>query len=446
MTDAPEIPGVLSDPEAERAVLGAAIVDPRLLANLEALRVDHFDGERNRLIYTAMVGLIEASRPVDLVTLVGSLRAAGRLEDAGGAAYVARLTDGVPRGQNLDTWTNTLREKYRRRKSIAIASLFLEQATTSPNVTTDELLDHFSGQLGRLMEGGERKTVSMRDVMAEAVADLERYATAAGGVVGAPTGLAELDSVLGGLVPGRLYVVAARTNRGKSVFCLQAALSAAAAGHRALVFSMEMPPYQWAQRGLQASAVVDRYSLRSDSPDYEYAWSKIAAAVGKLSPLPIDFDRRESPTIAEIRTTARQVHSRTPLGLVVVDFLQRCTVDRKLQRDEGNWLGVGDIAKGLKSLAMSLNVPVLAACQLTADAEDKRPTLANLAQAQGIISSESDAIILLHPDDLARWKTQRFPVVNFLLDKNRHGPCLHLSFSFEKEFSRFVAVPSGPGA
>lgn len=450
MSDEPEAyapPPAIADPEAERAVIAAAMLDPGAMVTLEgALRPTDLHAPPLRLVYAAMLDVRSAGRPVDLVTVVGALRERQDLERVGGAGYVAGLVDGVPRGTNVDAWLSIVLERARRRRAIAIASRFVEQAAGSTNVSTDELLDHFHGELGRLMEGGERRSVGLGEVLKEAVADLERFAVARGGVVGVPTGLDELDSTLGGLVPGRLYVVAARTSRGKSVLCCQAAAHAAMEGHRAQVFSMEMKPYQFATRMLQADAEVDRLDLRAESPRAEYSWKKINQSYGRLSPLPISFDPRESPTIAEIRTAARQQHHRTGLDLVVVDFLQRCTVDAKLMRDGNNWLGVGEIAKGLKSLAMELNVAVLAACQLNADAEERRPTLAMLGQAQGIISTEADAIVLLHPDDLANWKTQRFPVVNFLVDKNRHGPCLALQFSFEKECSRFVPVRTAPPA
>jgi replicative DNA helicase len=440
-----EAPAAISDPEAERAVIAAALLDKAAMLTVEGqLRVEHLHTPPLRFIYAAMLDLAAAARPVDIVTTIGALRERGDLDEAGGAAFVAGLVDGVPRGTNVDAWLAIVREKARRRRAIAIASLFVEQAATRTDATTDELLDHVHAQLSRLMEGGERKTVRMGEALRDALAELERFAAAPDGVIGIPTGLGDLDRTLGGLVAGRLYVVAARTSRGKSVLCAQVAASAAAAGHKVLAFSMEMKPSQFASRMLQADAEVDRWDLRHDSPSREYAWSKITRSFGNLIELPIAFDPRESPTIAEIRTAARQHHGREGLGLVVVDFLQRATVDAKLMRDGNNWLGVGDIAKGLKSLAMGLNVAVLAACQLNADAEERRPTLANLGQSQGIISTESDAIVLLHPEDLPRWKTQPFPIVNFFVDKNRHGPCLALQFSFEKACSRFVPVRTTP--
>lgn len=436
-----EVEGILSDPEAERAVLGAAIVDNRLLPHVDAqLRAEHFHAPPHRAIYSAMLAVAEAGRPVDLVSVVAALREGRQLEDVGGAAYVASLTDSLPRGLPVDGWVRAVREKARRRRGIAIAQRFAVQAATSPHVTTDELLDHFHGAIGQLMEGGERQTIRLKDVLNAAVDDLERIAQARDGFTGIPTGLGDLDRCIGGLEAGRLYTVAARTSRGKSVLCAQAAVAAAAASYKVLVFSMEMEPYQLAQRMLLADAEVDRWDLKPGSPREEYSWSKLAQSVGRMAELPIWFDQRESPTLGEVRTSARQHHARHGLDLVIVDYLQRLTPDPKLDR----WLAIGDLARGLKSLARSLSVPVLVACQLNAEAEEKRPTLAMLGQSQSIIGAESDVIVMLHPDDLQHWKTQPYPIVNFYVDKNRTGPCLALQFSFEKACSKFVPVATAP--
>lgn len=436
-----EVPGLLSDHDSERAVLGAAMVDNAVMPALEAeLRVEHFHDSAHRLIYAAMLDLTQAGRPSDFVTIIAALREGQDLDAAGGAVYVAGLVDGIPRGTNVGAWVSIVREKARRRRAIAIASLFVEAAGTRTDASTDELLDHVHGQLGRLMEGGDRKTIRLHDVLASAVQDLERFATATNGVTGIPTGLHDLDRCLGGLLPGRLYIVAARTSRGKSVLCAQAAVNAAVTGHKVLVFSMEMEPYQLAQRMLLARAEVDRWDLKPESPRRDYAWGKVNQAVGHLSDLPVWFDQREAPNLAEVRASARQHQARHGLDMVVVDYLQRMTPDPKLDR----WLAIGDMARGLKSLARSMSVPVVAACQLNADAEEKRPTLASLAQAQSIISAEADVIVMLHPEDLQRWKTQDYPVVNFFVDKNRTGPCLAIQVSFEKACSRFVSMAAEP--
>lgn len=436
---------VYHDMDAERALLGAIMIDGTALATVETvLRVEHFQAAPHRLIYAAMLAMAQASRVVDLVTVKAELEASGDLDDVGGVVYLASLTDGMPRVANVQGWARLLREEWRRKAVISIARQMIKHATES-DMGADEIVERSQASLARLIETSERRIIAMRDVLPAALKDLEQFVTAAEGVVGIPTGLVDLDRCLGGLQPGRLYIVAARTSRGKSVLCTQISINAAACGKNTLVFSMEMEPYQFAERALLADAEVDRWDLKPDSPRADFSWAKVSRSYGRLVELPVSFDQSESPSLAQIRTSARQFHNGPGAGLIVVDYLQRMTLDPAIVKAAGQWAAVGELAKGLKSMARSLRVPVVAACQLSADAEEKRPTLAMLAQAQSIISAEADAIILLHPHDLKKWKTQAFPFVHFLVDKNRTGPCQDITVSFEKACSRFVSAAVEPG-
>lgn len=428
--------------DPERTVLGALLVDSKALQTIEAmLRVEHFTDSRHRAIYAGMLTMSHGSRAVDLLTLKSDLMASGSLDEAGGIQYLAGLVDGLPRLQNVEAWARIVRESARRRYAVRIAHLLIAEAEDEAN-ETDDLVDRAHVALGRLMEAGDKRIVKLRDVLPRALSDLEEFTAAKEGVTGIPTGLLDLDKCLSGLQPGRLYIVAARTSRGKSVLCAQIAVNAAMRGHKGLVFSMEMEPYQLAQRMLLADAEVDRFDLR-EGPKAGYSWGKVSQSYGRLKELPLWFDQRESPNLAQIRASSRQQHGENGIGLIVVDYLQRMTLDPLVVKAGGLWAGVGDIAKGLKTLALALKVPIVAACQLTSDAEEKRPTLAMLAQAQSVISAEADGIVLLHPVDLVNWKAQRFPEVHFFVDKNRTGPCQDIRVSFEKECSRFVSLARG---
>lgn len=434
---------VLHEWDPERTVLGAVVVDPKALPLVEGIvRVEHFEDARHRVIFAALLTMGQSARAIDLLTLKTDLTMAGQLESAGGVAYLAGLVDGLPRLANVDAWARIVREKARRRYAIRVAHALIAEAEDEGH-ETDDIVDRAYVALGRLMEAGDKRTVKLRDVLPRALSDLEEFTAAKEGITGIPTGLLDLDRCLSGLQSGRLYIIAARTSRGKSVLCAQIAVNAAIHGHKGLVFSMEMEPYQLAQRMLLADAEVDRYNLREESPKASYSWSKVSQSYGRLWELPVWFDQRESPNLSQVRASSRQHHGESGVDLIIVDYLQRMTLDLNVVKAGGLWAGVGDIAKGLKTLALALRVPIVAACQLTSDAEEKRPTLAMLAQAQSVISAEADAIVLLHPVDLVNWKAQRFPEVHFFVDKNRTGPCQDIRVSFEKECSRFVSLARG---
>lgn len=430
----------LTDPSAERGILGAVLTKPDLLTSVEsAVKIEYFDSKANATVYAAMLRLAQAGRSIDLVTLRSELAGCGELENVGGMPYVAGLIDDIPPYSNVDSWTRIVRDKAKRRRAIGLAETFLETARETGE-ETDPIIDALQVKLARLLESGERRTVRIGDVLQDSMAELDNFAAALDSVTGIPCGLLDVDRLLGGWKKGALYVVAARPSRGKSAFCAQAAAYAAYKGFKVLVFSMEMEPYQLAGRMLLSEAEVDRWHLRKESPKSEYAWKKVGQAYAKLKELPIWFDPRESPDIGQIRSSTRQQRASVGVDLVVVDYLQRMTVDPRTDR----WLAIGDAVKGLKSLARQLQVPVIAACQLNAEAEEKRPTLAMLGQSQSIISAESDVIGFLHPADVSAWRTQPYPQIDLLIDKHRNGACMPIPLSFERTSTRFVSLAKGP--
>jgi replicative DNA helicase len=430
---------VLADPEAEKAVLGAVIVNNGLMAQIEgSLRPEHFSLASHRTIYAAMLVLAQSGHPIDFVTLRDELTAGGMLSEAGGVEYISRLDDGMPRVENAEHWSGIVREKARRRAALALGERLASEARVDAS-ETDELLDRHQAALMRLLDSGDNGIKHIGSVLPAAIKDLEEFGAAPGGMTGVPTGFPDFDKLTSGLKGGVLFVLGARPSRGKSTFCAQVAVEAARKGHKVLLFAMEMPPEQVAQRMLLTSAEIEKWDLRRNAGK-DVAWRKVIKAYGELDPLPLYFDGREGPTLAQIRASARIHQSRTGLDLVIVDYLQRVSVDPKQER----WLAIGDVARGLKNLAMSLKVPVIAASQLDATAEEKRPTMANLQQAQSIISAEADIIAFLHPEEPDKWKEQPFPVINLLVDKHRAGATLAIPLSFEKATTRFVNLARVP--
>ena len=239
-----------------------------------------------------------------------------------------------------------------------------------------------------------------------------------------------------GMRGGQLWIVAGFTSRGKSSLCTQIALSAAAAQKRVLMYSMEMPPPDVVQRMLLSKAGVEKWTLRTQ----ERGWPRLAMAFGPIAELPIWFDPREQPTASEVRASAQRHKAGAGCELIVVDHLQRMARDPKAQGDD--WLAVGQNVIALKSLARRLNVPVLCACQLNAEAEDKKPSMAYLSRARTIISTEADVIAFLHPRDLREWNDRSVPrpSVDLLIEKQRGGPTGDIHLIFERGLTTFYPV------
>lgn len=422
------------DHDAEQTCLGAVLRDNAALNELEGLvRPEHFHDPAHRQVYAAMLAMRSAGRQIDAMTLRDEL--GEQLLALGGVAFVVGLEDGLPRVTNAAEWGRIVVQKARRRALVGLAEKFLQRAQDD-TLSVEQCVEDHTAEVSRLIAETERGVRHVSEVQRGAQVALEQYAESKDGLIGLPTGLSRLDWMTCGMRRGELWIVGARPSRGKSALCAQIATHAASKGAKTLVFTMEMTPEQITQRMALSEACVDKHDLRRPGRVQEDAFQHLAVQWSRFEDLPLWFDGRESPSLAQIRAACRQQAQRGGLDLIVIDYLQRCSVDARQDR----WVAVGDLAKGLKNLALSLKVPVLAACQTNADTEEKRPTLADLAQARQVISAEADVVSFLHPKDLASWRNQecREPVIQLLVEKNRNGQTGPVDLSFLRSYVRFV--------
>lgn len=419
--------------DAERAILGAVVLDNAHVSTaIDLLRPEFFTGP-HRPIFKAVSRLADADKPVDLTTLRDELEGMGDLAAVGGPLYLASLIDGVPKSKDITPWTTILRERALRKYAGDLGRKLTTEAADG-DVTTDVLIDRHLTSIQKLMESFETgNTTHISQVLKASMKALEDFLASKHGMTGVPTSLPRLDATTCGFQPGTLVTIAARPGNGKTTLLAQMAACAATAGFKGLVFSMEMEPYQIAQRMLLADAEVDRWQLKVASDDIK--WGRISKSYGRLSAVPLWFDGREAPSLAQIRAASARHKAKYGLDFVMVDYLQRIPVDPKLE----NWIGVGENAKGLKTLARQLHVPVIAACQLGRGADgESEPTFKDLAQS-GVIERESDIVAWLHPTTAM---TLDYPEVSLILAKHRAGATMRVQLSFEKEHTKFVEMAS----
>ncbi len=415
----------LQNLEAEAAVLGAVLLNGALMAEAaHQLEPRHFAGRQNARIFEAMHALFERGDAIDEVTLPAEL--GGDLPAVGGRAAIGKLVDGVPRSTSIEEWAGEILRRARRRAAHNLGVRLVE-AAKDEEAEIDETLDRHSSALSRLVEVTSSGTVlDMPSVLKQAMASIDRFVQGTG-VTGIPSGLPDLDEVIGGWQPGTLVVVAARPGQGKSTILAQFVAQAGARDLRGLVFSMEMTPASMVERMVFADAGVEKWDLKVRAA----AFAKISQSVGKLRSHRTLFDSRESPTLAQICSRAKTLHQRARLDYIAVDYMQRVSFDARMEER----IGVGQTAQGLKSLARHLSVPILTAAQLSRAAEAKEPTLADLAES-GKIEREADVVAFLHPDQ--ETKNLDYPTTNFIVAKHRQGACRRFKLYFEKRFNRFL--------
>lgn len=424
------------DKAAEQAVLGAVMVDNRLMDAVAALLApDDFYAPVHRWIYQAALDLHLRQEPVDFLTLKAALQTAGRLDEVG-QGYLAGLPDGMPHGANAEAYAKIVREKALRRTLIETSQDAI-RAAASADDEADVLLDQAQQALSLIASTRKGGFVPICDIVqGEVMPLIERYVTEKRAVTGVPTGLIDFDAVTRGFQPADLIIIAARPSMGKTALVLNAAVHAATIAQAHVgFFSLEMSRLQLALRAVVGEARVDGMRLQSGRV-YEQEWAPLSHAYGKVANSLLHIDDTADITIHDIRARARRLKAQVGLDMVVVDYLQLMGA---AQRGENRNLEVAAISRGLKILAKDLAIPVVVLSQLSRSCEaraDKRPTLADLRDS-GAIEQDADLVVFIYRDEVYDKETQDRGIAELSIAKHRNGPIGVVRVGFERSQTRF---------
>lgn len=409
--------------EAEEATLGSLIIDPDAIFDVSSfLKPDAFYKTQNRWIYEAVLTLNERREPVDFITLLEELRRQERLEEVGGEAYVIDLINAVPTSINAQSYGRVVEAAAMRRKMIHAAS-------TIANLAFDEaedinvVIDRAEQALFSISE--ERTTRDLTPIKQIAHDYLDRVQALnekGGEIVGVPTGFTDLDRLLGGLNKSDLLILAGRPGMGKTSFQNALALTAAMKhGKRIAIFNLEMSGEQLVQRMIASETQIDSQRLRRGDL-YEHEWPIFMEAVGRLSETAIFIDDTPSITTNQLRTKCRRLYAEYGLDMVMIDYLQLMSAERS---SNNRVMEISEISRSLKGLARELDVPVLAAAQLSRAVEqrqDKRPLLSDLRDS-GSIEQDADIVMFIYRDEYYNPETTERPnIAELNIAKHRNGP------------------------
>jgi replicative DNA helicase len=369
------------NPEAERTVLGAILVDNQAFNSAaEILNREDFYREAHRRIFEAMGALSERSQPIDLVTLKDELVRLSALEAVGGASYLAGLVDGVPRITSVEHWSRIIKEKAVLRNLIHAGNRIVQTCYEGEDEAA-ALLDRAEKSIFDIAERRIRAGfVSMREIVKESFRTIDQLSQSKDVVTGLATGFVDIDEMTSGLQKGDLVIVAARPAMGKTSFCLNVAQHVALrVGETVGFFSLEMSKEQLALRLLCADARIDAHRLRTGKLN-EKDWARLAKAYTDLSQSRIFIDDSATISPLEMRAKCRRLKAEHGLGLIVVDYLQLVT---SAGRVENRQQELSAISRSMKGLAKELACPVIALSQLSRAPEartDKRPQLSDLRE------------------------------------------------------------------
>ena len=439
--------------EAEMSVLGAILLEPHACGEVVQMLSGRKDFSRpgHGELYETMVALYDERQGVDLVQLQQVLSDRGTLEDVGGTDYLMRLVEGTPTAAHATHYAKIVREKSMLRQLIAAARDILRDAHERPD-EAGKLLDEAERRIFEIAQQADtRRTANLKTLIRETV---ERLENADGQPLsGVSTGFGDLDTILGGMQPGEMLVLAARPSMGKTALALNIAENMATSGQAVGVFSLEMGAQQLVQRLLCARAGISGERMRSRALRKE-EYTALFAACGELEAAPMYIDDAPSLTLLQLRAKARRMHQQHGIKAIIVDYLQLMHTGG---RTESRQQEVSEISRGVKALARELHVPVVCLSQLNRAAtqrENHEPRLSDLRES-GAIEQDADVVLLLHreayyhTDD--EWKEEHPDMLNvadIIVAKQRNGPTGRVRLSWESSSTRFrdfVELGSGPG-
>jgi replicative DNA helicase len=372
---------------AEKSVLGAVLLDEQHLHALlvdEQLRPEHFYLRQHSAVFQAMLELYNADKKIDHLTVAEQLRLGGILDEIGGADVVEELVGWVPATGHARDYGRIVREQAQMR-ALLDATREIQSDVIARTGSPRELIEQAERAMLEVAHDDRQKTIrAIGDVLQEETDRLHHRSNQKSPLTGTPSGFRDLDNITGGFQAGNLIVLAARPSMGKSALVANIAENAALAGFPIALFSLEMSESELAQRFVASQARVPGEDLRRGKVA-ESRWPKILEASGKLSESPLFVDDSSDTGVLEVRAKSRRLHHQLEdkggLGLIIIDYLQ---LMRHEGRVESRVEQVGQISRGLKSLARELKVPVIALSQLSRNVEqragDKKPILSDLRE------------------------------------------------------------------
>lgn len=427
--------------DAERAVLGAILLDNRLYDQAAELLTDgDFYSDGHRRIFHKMELLSAGSRAIDSVTLREELQKTNELEGVGGIAYLASLVDGVPRISNLAHYARIVKEKSVLRQLIRSSNQIMLRSFAADEDPLALLEDAERSIFEISQERVQRGFVPLSEVLTKTWDHIQVLDQRKELVTGVATGYTKLDEMTSGLQPSDLIILAGRPAMGKTSFALNIAQHAAIEEQKRVgIFSLEMSAEQLTMRLLCGEARVDSHRIRRGYPS-KSDWKDLARALGKLAKAKIYIDDSPGITIVEMRSKCRRLTAEHGLDLIVVDYLQLMSGGQS--RAENRQQEISTISRSLKGLAKELSIPVLALSQLSRAPEQRtgnhRPQLSDLRES-GSIEQDADVVLFVYREDVYRKNSEEADtgIAEIIVGKQRNGPQGTVKLAFISEWTRF---------
>lgn len=427
--------------EAEQSVLGSMFLTKKALQkSLEGLARDDFYLDSHQKIFEAIKEVNDSNKAVDLNTVVEELNRRNWLQQVGNIDYLVEIINTVPTTANIDEYINIVNEKSLVRKFIDVTTKMVKESYNVKDL--GDFLFNAQKEIANVSQGlktSEFKTI--QDVLVKTQSDLEALASNKNEITGIPTGFYDLDKITSGFHPYQMIVIAARPGMGKTAFALNMATNIAINSKKSVaIFNMEMGAEQLATRMLSSVGQIEGSKLKTGNLEHN-DWKKVNEAISRLSDTRLFIDDNAGQTVADIRAKCRRLkNSPSGLDIVIIDYLTLISSAGKSSvSGQNRQQEVSDISRALKTMAMELEIPVIALSQLSRGIEQRKdkPVLSDLRES-GAIEQDADMVAFIHCSEEEKVKEDR--LTELVIRKHRNGPLKDIPLIFQTSTSTFVNV------
>ena len=441
----PEMSGLPSSVHTEVAILGAMLLDSVAISDAtEKLKAEDFSLDSHQRIFRAIVDLMAKGQGIDYLTVQEELARRRELDSIGGPAYLAYLTEGIPRNFSIESYVQIVKDKSLLRQLMGI---FHDGGIRAADQSEDAItvLGDVEAQLADVADSAiQRGLAGIGEIVAGSFVSIDKLYEQGREVTGLATRYTEFDKMTSGLQDSELIIIAARPSMGKTAWAINIAQNAAVQdGKVVAVFSLEMSKESLLRRMLASEALVGSRKLQTGSMLRDDR-GKLMKALERLMDSKLFIDDTPGITLPEMRAKARRLKQQQGgLDLIVIDYLQLMTGTSSSGKRgfENRTQEVSSISRGLKALAKEMRIPVLALSQLSRGSEqragDKKPLLSDLRES-GSIEQDADVVAFIHREEYYDRDNEDVKgQAEIIVAKQRNGPTGSIKLAFRADYTRF---------
>lgn len=436
--------------EAENAVIGCMLIDREALeSSLEQLGEDSFYDPNIVKVFAAIKRVFIDGSVVDIITLADELKKSEAFESVGGAEFLTHAINFVSTAAHINDYIRIVKEKHVLRNLLKSCQMITAECLNNQDAPS-EILERAERYIYQAAD--RTVTSNLEDAyigIHETIEMIEKMHERKDGISGVESGFKSLDMFTAGFQPGNLIIIAARPGMGKSALAVDIIRHNVIKKKKAVAFfSLEMTRPEIFMRMMSASSHVPLYQIRHGFTKGE-SWTAVMKSAEAIAEAPIYMDCTSAAMSAlNIRSAARRLASslarkKQRLGMIVVDYIQLLSSPGKW--NDNRQTEVAAISRGLKILAIDLNIPVIALSQLNRETEQAgrngRPRLSDLRES-GAIEQDSDLVMFIYREGLYKTAStdEEKAKTKLLIAKHRNGGLGEIDLFFRKEITSFAEI------